>query len=292
MIICDQEPSFSWFDVLVYKTYDTEKNCRCGFITEYPSNEYVEKTEVIGAIHHLYESPKPGSITVYMKNGETYSFECWTDSVYSGQYGVNVSPDGKYVYLISDIKGMWCYTYKGELVYKTRYTSASHVFPHDDHTATVVTRTKFLLLDESGQVIKKRSFFYDSWGEKISPTLLSVLTNENVLAIVDAKSLDIIQKISLNKLGIYDCWQQDTAISDEYVVVYGENCTGWVDNQWGGKTRLGDKLMFVISRTDGTVIKRANLEDLGIENAYRTSFKKNEIVIINRDKSTVSVLLE
>lgn len=290
MMICDQQPRFSWYDVLVYSAYDTENNDRNGFVTKYPNHKFIEKTEVVGAKLGLCTPDMPGSITVYMKNGATYSFECWADSVYCEQYGINVSPDGKYVYVISMAKGLWCYTYKGELVYKTRYTSASHVFPHDDHTATVVTRSKFLLLDENGQVLKKRSFYYDSHGEKISPTLLSVLTSENTLAIVDAKNLDIVQKISMTKLGLYDCWQQDTAISDDYVVVYGENCTGWVDNQWGGKTRLGDKLMFVITRIDGTVVKQVNLDQYKIE-PYRTFFEEKAIVITNRNQRKVTIPL-
>ena len=120
--------------------------------------------------------------------------------------------------------------------------------------------------------------------------MLSVLTSENTLAIVDAKSLDIVQKISLTKLGLYDCWQQDTAISDDYVVVYGGNCTGWVENKWGGKTRQGDKLMFVISRTDGTVIKQVNLDQYRIE-PYRTFFEEKAIVITNRNHRRVTIPL-
>ena len=140
-----------------------------GFITEYKNNAYIEKTLVIGAKYGetSAKDSTPGEMTVYMKNGEKYTFPCWTDPFYSSQFGVNVSADGKYVYAISDIKGLWCYTYDGKLVYKTRYTSAEHVFPRADGTAVCVTRSNIILLDESGKVLEKLRVCPDHVPDKI-----------------------------------------------------------------------------------------------------------------------------
>ena len=59
---------------------------------------------------------------VYYKNGEQYTFECYTDTVFSGQHGIAISDDGERIYVISDIKGLWCYDKCGNIIWKTRYT--------------------------------------------------------------------------------------------------------------------------------------------------------------------------
>lgn len=175
------------FDLCVRRT--TDENGKKGFITEYKNNAYIEKTAVVGA-----EADKEGAMTVYMKNGEKYTFPCWTDAEYSAQFGVNVSADGKYVYAISSIKGLWCYTVDGKLVYKTRYTSAQDVFPRADGTVACVTRSNILLLDASGKATEKVRVSRDVVPQKTSEKLVSASISEKTLIVFDAEKFEITEK--------------------------------------------------------------------------------------------------
>ena len=178
---------FDYFDLKVYSTQD-------GFITEYPEHEYIEKTEVHGA-----EDSAPGSISVYMRSGESYTFPCFATQIYCGQFGINVSADGEKIYVISDIKGLWCYTKSGELLWKTRYTSAQHVFAGADDTLTCVTSNAILMLDENGKAIKKQKIEPFS-AEKVTKNVIFAYITERTVAFLQAERMSIIEKISLNKI--------------------------------------------------------------------------------------------
>ena len=100
----------------VTKIIDTN-NHTVGFVTEYPDHTVIEKTVAYGyELNEKLEISKIGRLTVYLRNGEQYTFDCWVSTIYCGQFGINVSDDGQYIYVISDEKGLWCYTYKGEIV--------------------------------------------------------------------------------------------------------------------------------------------------------------------------------
>ena len=178
---------FDYFDLKVYRTND-------GFITEYPENEYIEKTEVHGA-----EASAPGSITVYTRSGESYTFPCFATTVYCGQFGINASSDGERIYVISDVKGLWCYSKSGDVIWKTRYTAAEHVFANPDGTVTCATSNAILMLDENGKPIKKQKIEPFS-AQKVAKDIIFAYTSERAVAFFCAETLEIIEKIALNKI--------------------------------------------------------------------------------------------
>ena len=176
------------------------------FITEYPDNKHIEKTitydcETDGNRQLI----KMGKIEVYLRNGEQYSFECWV-TYYASQFGTQVSHDGQYVYANSDEKGLWCYTYKGDLVWKTRYTSVSYVIPHPNNNVTCVTTTKLLVLDSTGKVIKQVPIYREGMSEMASDNVIVANISETIIALFDGITLDVLCKISLKTLGLmYIC---------------------------------------------------------------------------------------
>ena len=69
--------------MLIVTKITDESNQTVGFTTEYPDNKYIIKTTVYGFdIDSNLDITKPGKITVFMRNGEQYTFECCLDSVY------------------------------------------------------------------------------------------------------------------------------------------------------------------------------------------------------------------
>ena len=197
------------------------------FITEYPENKYIEKTIAYACKMSLdRQLIKMGRMEVYLRNGETYSFESWVTGSYCAQYGIQVSEDGRFIYVISDEKGLWCYTYKGELVWKTRYTSVSYVIPHPNHHITCVTTTKLLILDSNGKIIKQVPIYREGWCEPASERMLVANTSETIIALFDSFSLDMLYKISIKKLGLKSFFAAD--LSGDILTVKGRsfNCNG------------------------------------------------------------------
>lgn len=176
------------------------------FITEYPENRYIEKTITYDCETDGNRQPiKMGKIEVYLRNGEQYSFECWV-TYYASQFGTQVSHDGQYVYANSDEKGLWCYTYKGDLVWKTRYTSVSYVIPHPNNNVTCVTTTKLLVLDSNGKVIKQVPIYREGMSKMASDSVIVSNTSERIITLFDSITLDVLCKISLKTLGLkYIC---------------------------------------------------------------------------------------
>lgn len=170
------------------------------FITEYPDNKYIEKT-----ITYICETDtnrniiKNGKTIVCMRNGEQYEFETYA-TFYCSQFGIQVSDDGQYIYVISDEKGLWCYTYKGEIVWKTRYTSVSEVFPHPNNNITCILSTKLLILDNSGKIIKQVNTYCGCIPDKVSDEVIAAHKSENIVALFDSMTLEVLHKISIKKL--------------------------------------------------------------------------------------------
>lgn len=177
------------------------------FITEYPGNQHIEKTISYGCkTDHNKQLIQMGRIEVNLRNGDQYSFECWVTGAYCAQYGIQVSHDGQYIYVISDERGLWCYTYKGELVWKTRYTSVSYVIPHPNNHITCVTTTKLLILDSTGKIIKEVPIYREGMTGMVSEQIIVANTSETIIALFDSYSLYVLHKISLKTLGLkYFC---------------------------------------------------------------------------------------
>jgi hypothetical protein len=260
-----------------------------GFITEYKNNAYIEKTLVIGAESGAVsvKDSTPCEMTVYMKNGEKYTFPCWTDTVYSEQFGVNVSADGKYIYAISDIKGLWCYTYDGKLVYKTRYTSAQDVFPRADGTAVCATRSNILLLDESGKVLEKLRISHEGSPDKISEKLLAASTGENTLAILDTEKFEWIAKIQLLKYDINAVNEGRTRVSDKYIIVSGRHYIKWVPREDGKeKDLISENVLCVLNRDDLSLIKKINLDEIGMGYFTKSTIDGDKVTLRYTDANT------
>lgn len=185
-----------------------ENNYIVGFVTEYPDHAVIEKTVAYGyELNKELKITEQGSLTVYLRNGEQYTFDCWVSTIYCGQFGINVSDDGRYIYVISDEKGLWCYTYKGEIVWKTRYTSVSHVFPHPNHNITCVMTTKLAILDPMGKMIKQVPIYREAPPRKVSDAVIAANTSETIFALFDSMTLEVLHRVSLKKLGLQRVYQ-------------------------------------------------------------------------------------
>lgn len=173
-----------------------------GFTTEYPKNLYIEKTVALGyCLKENLEIAEMGSLTVYMRDGTSYSFGCWVSTVYCGQFGINVSEDGTRIYVISDEKGLWCYSYDGQILWKTRYTSAGDVILNSNDTITCITSTKIIQLNEAGKTINSRKILpYHAC--KASENILFVAISDLKVALIDTETLDIIWETSIRKMNL------------------------------------------------------------------------------------------
>ena len=173
------------------------------FVTEYLDNPYIEKTIAYSCkTDHNRKLIRMGRMEVYLRNGEQYAFESWVTGSYCAQFGIQVSLDGRYIYVISDEKGLWCYTYKGELLWKTRYTSVSYVFPHWNNQITCVTSTKLMILGHTGEIIKQVPLYREGTCKPASQQVIVGNISETVIALFDVFSLEMICKFSLKKLGL------------------------------------------------------------------------------------------
>lgn len=272
----DRTSCYDWFNRKVYRVFNIENGHSTGYLTEYIDHPTVIKSIAIGAKRdEAYDVSGPGSLTVYYKNGEQYSFECYTDTVFSGQHGITISDDGEKIYVISDIKGLWCYDKHGKIIWKTRYTSAGKVYPHNDGTVTCVTGTHMILLDTNGKPIKKKALF-DGVRHPMSAKTIGILTSENVAAVIDVKTLEPILKVSLSKINIYRF--REIIEADEYYVVRGTELIGIFDLP-NGKRDVREKEVIYLLRHNGDVINK--IENPGwtyVSRAY-VDRETNEVVL-------------
>ena len=191
-----------------------------GFVTEYPNHATIEKTVAYGyKLNKELKITELGRLTVFLRNGEQYTFDCWVSTIYCGQFGINVSDDGRYIYVISDEKGLWCYTYKGEIVWKTRYTSVSHVFPHPNHNITCVMTTKLAILDPMGKMIKQVPIYREAPPRKVSDAVIAANTSETIFALFDSQTLEVLHRISLKKLELWRFYKLE--LSENLLTIYG-----------------------------------------------------------------------
>lgn len=249
----DRTTCFDWFNRKVYRVFSAEKGERAGFLTEYINHPTVSKSVAIGVKRdEAFNVIGLGSLTVFYKSGEQYTFECYTDTVFSGQFGITVSDDGERIYVISDVKGLWCYDKHGKILWKTRYTSAGQVYPHSDGTVTCVTGTHIILLDANGKPIKKRALF-DGVRCPMSPKTIGILTSENVAAVIDVQTLEPVVKVSLSKLNIY----RFRAIieADGYYILQGTELIGVFDLP-DGKRDMRQKEVLYLLGNSGDVIRK------------------------------------
>jgi len=186
---------------IVSRINDSTNIC-VGFITEYPDNAYIEKTVVYGLkMSETFKIIHEGKIIVVLRNGKQYEFNCWASTSYCGQFGISVSDDGEFIYLISDEVGLWCYTYKGEIVWKTRYTSIGHVIVNANCTITCITSTSLLVINQYGKTVKKRKICHYH-ADRASDNMIYAAITENVRALIDCETLDVLWQSSLKSLDI------------------------------------------------------------------------------------------
>jgi len=222
----------------------------------------------------------PGSLTVFYKNGEKASFPCYTDTVYAGQFGVSISSNGERIYVISHLKGLWCYDKRGAVIWKTRYTTAEQVYPHGDGRVTCATSRHLILLDQNGKPIRKRTLF-DGFRCEMSDKTIAILTSENVAAVIDVGTLEPIIKFSLSKLNIYHLFE--IAEAGGYYILQGTELLG-ISELRDGKRELNQRSVIYVTDSDGAVIRK--IEDAGwpwFSRAYLDS-ETNEIVLFAEDR--------
>lgn len=201
-------------------------NYTVGFVTEYPDHAVIEKTVAYGyELNKELKITELGRLTVYLRNGEQYTFDCWVSTIYCGQFGINVSDDGQYIYVISDEKGLWCYTYKGEIVWKTRYTSVGHIIINNNNTITCITSTKLLVLDENGKLVNERRIV-QYHAEKASENMIYAAINNSTVALIDSQTLNVLWKSPLKKLGLEK--SRYAVVCGDSLEIRGENANGSV----------------------------------------------------------------
>ena len=281
----DRTRCFDCFDKKVYALSKAGSTRLVGYLTEYIDHPTVEKSIAIGVQRNeAYDVIGPGKLIVFYHNGEKCSFECYTDTVFSGQFGISISADGKHIYVISDVKGLWCYNNQGEVVWKTRYTSAGQVYPHDDGTVTCVTGRHLILLDANGKPIKKRVLF-DGDRCEMSTKTIGILTSENVLAVVDIKTLEPILKISLMKLKIDHF--REIIEAGEYYIVQGTECLG-IEDLPNGRRRFIEKDVIVLLDHNGRMLRRIDDGKWTFLSRAYVDREANEIVLYARFKHHTS----
>ena len=274
--LVDRTRCFDCFNRKVYRLFNAENGRGTGYLTEYMNHPTVVKSIAIGVQRNeSYDVIGPGSLTVYYKNGEQYSFACYTDTVFSGQFGITVSDDGERIYVISDVKGLWCYDKHGNVIWKTRYTSAGQVYPHRDGTVTCVTGRHLILLDENGKPIKKRVKF-DGVDCEMSEKTIGILTSENVAAIIDVQTLEPILKISLSKLNI-DRFR-DIIEAGEYYVLQGYERIGIFDLPDGKRDIREKEVIYLLSNNGDVLRKIENPTWTFVSRAY-VDRETNEVVL-------------
>lgn len=173
-----------------------------GFTTEYPNHLYIEKTVAFGyQLNENLEITEMGNLTVYMKDGRSFSFDCWVSTIYCGQFGINVSEDGTRIYVISDEKGLWCYSCDGEIIWKTRYTSVGDVIVNSNGTITCITSKKIIQLDDKGKLINSKKILpYDA--VKASKNTLYISISGLRKALLDCETFDIIWEFSISDVNL------------------------------------------------------------------------------------------
>ena len=274
--LVDRTSCFDWFNRKVYRLFNAENGRGTGYLTEYMNHPTVVKSIAIGVQRNeTYDPIGPGSLTVYYKKGEQHSFACYTDTVFSGQHGITVSDDGERIYVISDVKGLWCYDKHGNVIWKTRYTSAGQVYPHRDGTLTCVTGTHLILLDENGKPIKKRVKF-DGVDCEMSEKTIGILSSENVVAVIDVQTLEPILKISLSKLNI-DRFR-DIIEAGEYYVLQGCERIGIFDLP-NGKRDIREKEVIYLLSNNGDILRKIENPTWTYASRAYVDRETNEVVL-------------
>jgi hypothetical protein len=190
-----------------------------GFTTEYPQHSYIEKTVAFCYCRNENsEILEMGKLTVYMRDGTSHSFDCWVSAAYCGQFGINVSDDGSRIYVISDEKGLWCYSYDGKILWKTKYTSVGDVIVNSNGTITCITSTKIIQLDENGKTINSRKILpYHAC--KASENIIYIAISCSKVALVDSETMDIIWEASIRKMNLDD--SRDAIIYENILIISG-----------------------------------------------------------------------
>lgn len=179
-----QTPQQTWYK----GTYDGDY----GFRTEYAE----------GVIHQtlvLYRLGSESKIRITYKNGESFQWSCQWISSYNGQFGISVSRDGRFVFVQTWDKGLFCLDARtGEKIWQTkRRYGITHVFVND--TTLLVCqhgRALQLLSIESGEVLQEKRPA-KSWGFYfLDSEHIICHTRARVWEIIRASDLETVETVS------------------------------------------------------------------------------------------------
>ena len=274
--IVSRTPCIDRTDRKIYRIFNADTEKCIGYLTEYADHPTVQKLITVSdEYNEEYDVIGPGSLTVFYKNGEKSSFPCYTNTVYADLFGVSISDDGERIYVASHRKGLWCFGKRGEVIWKTRYTTAEQIYPHNDGCVTFTTSRNLILLGRNGKVIKKRNLF-DGFRSEMTDKTIAILTSEQVAAVIDVRTLDPIVKFSLSKLNIYRLFEITEA--GGYYILQGTELSG-ITELPNGKRELNEKAVIYVTDNGGQVIRKIDNADWPwFSRAYLDS-KTNEIVL-------------
>ncbi len=226
------------------------------FTTSYRIENPIEKTVVFPALHEGPDGkPLCVQIRVHMRSGDVYSFACWSTR-WCGDCGIQVSNDGKRIYMTSDIlgKGLCCCEPEGNMVWKTRYTSVTDVVPHADGSVTALTYNGSIYkIEADGTVSAKKKAFDGRPAKLVSADLISVFTGDYTLSFLNVFSLGPAFKLSLKPLELeaLDC----VAIDQTHILLCGQKQAQMIPLPSGKFRGIYHPVMYVLHRESKKVLK-------------------------------------
>ncbi len=226
-----------------------------GFTTHYAPACSIEKTVAHGADRDYTtagDPASPGRLEVHMRTGEVYTFAAWATR-WCASYGISVSDDGARIYVISDIKGLGCYTPHGEVLWKTRYTSVTDVVAHPDGSVTALTYNgNVYRMDENGRIVARRKSFDGRPVRLLSNDMVAACTGDYTVTFFDTATLEPICKTPFRKLlERLDC----TAISESCVLLVGTRYGKEIPLPNGGRQWERLPTVCLLDRRDNRVLR-------------------------------------
>ncbi len=242
------------------------------FTTWYAESNPIQKTVAYPA--RKAGGPDPGRLEVFMASGEVYRMESWATR-WCGSFGIQASADGSRLYILSDIKGLCCCTPRGECLWQSMQTAVTRVIPHPDGSITALTfNGKALRMDREGKVLTTLRGIQAP--QPMTRQVIAFLTGEYTLSFLDAFTLEKLQTLRLQPLGIeaLHC----VALSEQYIFLAG--------NRAAESRRLPDGKLRWITHPAMYLLRR---EDLHILREFDEDFIRGMILGVAPEVVTVIV---
>lgn len=176
---------------------------RQSYITEYGKGE-IQRTSVMFRLRSDADGGSaPADQDIWLRidyrNGETFQWPCGNEyaTSYLAQFGMSVSLDGRFVFIQTWDKGLFCYCARtGETVWRTKRKFGVTSIVVNEKTLLIHQHDRALqLLDiETGEVLKEKKPAND-WG-------FYVLDDACIICRVNARTWEIIRAASLETVEV------------------------------------------------------------------------------------------